>query len=141
MAPDPALLRATLELTLAADDSFPARFYQRLFAAHPELVTLFHRNSTGSQHKVFAQKLAALVDHLDDPAWSERELAALAASHARYGVTHEVYPWVGTALIETLREVCGFAWSAAAEQAWTEAYARLTRAILAAPPAPVGPPP
>lgn len=135
MAPDLPLLRATLELTLAADDSFPARFYQRLFAAHPELAALFHRNSTGAQHKMFAQKLAALVDHLDEPAWIDRELAALAASHVRYGVTLEMYPWVGAALVETLREACGSAWSDAAEQAWTEAYDLLTRAILAAPPA------
>ena len=69
------LLRETLELTLAQDDSFPTRFYQRLFAAHPEVRPLFHRNSPGAQNKMFAQKLTAVVDHLDDPAWLGRELA------------------------------------------------------------------
>jgi|JI10StandDraft_1071094.scaffolds.fasta_scaffold11508_5 hemoglobin-like flavoprotein len=133
MAPDVRLLRDTLELTLAADDSFPARFYQRLFADHPSVAPLFHRNSTGAQHKMFAQKLVALVDHLDDPGWLERELAGLAASHAGYGVTAEMYPWVGGALVATLREACGPAWTEAAEQAWLEAYDRLTRAIIAAP--------
>ena len=124
------LLRETLELTLAQDDSFPTRFYQRLFAAHPEVRPLFHRNSPGAQNKMFAQKLTAVVDHLDDPAWLGRELATLAANHAVYGVTAEMYPWVGDALIATLREACGEAWTPDAERAWTEAYASLVAAIL-----------
>lgn len=133
MAPDLRLLRETLELTLAADDTFPARFYERLFADHPSVEPLFHRNSTGAQHKMFAQKLAALVDHLDDPAWLDRELVTLATNHVQYGVTAEMYPWVGAALVATLRDACGAAWSDAAEQAWTEAYDQLTRAVLATP--------
>ncbi len=124
------LLRETLELTLAHDDTFPQRFYDRLFAAHPEVRPLFHRSSTGALHKMFAQKLTAIVDHIDDPAWLERELGRLAANHAGYGVTADMYPWVGEALIATLREACGPAWSDAAERAWVNAYAALSRAIV-----------
>lgn len=127
-----SLLRETLELTLARDDTFPARFYDRLFAAHPEARPLFHRSSPGAQNKMFAQKLAAIVDHIDDPAWLDRELATLAANHVGYGVTPAMYPWVGEALIATLREACGDAWSEAAERAWTAAYASLVDAILEA---------
>ena len=61
-----SILRDTLELTLANDDSFPTRFYTRLFEAHPELRSLFHRSSPGAQNKMFAQKLTAIVDHIDD---------------------------------------------------------------------------
>jgi hemoglobin-like flavoprotein len=50
----------------------------------------------------------------------------------RYGVTAEMYPWVGEALIATLREACGPEWSEQAEEAWVEAYDRLTRAVLEA---------
>lgn len=124
------LLRETLERTLALDDTFPTRFYQRLFAAHPEVRKLFHRNSPGAQNKMFAQKLTAVIDHLDDPAWLGRELPDLAAHHARYGVTPEMYPWVGEALIATVREACGEEWTAEAERAWTESYASLVAAIL-----------
>ena len=127
---DVRLLRETLELTLARDDTFPARFYERLFAAHPEARPLFHRSTPGAQNKMFAQKLTALVDHLEEPAWLGRELATLAANHRGYGVTAEMYPWVGDALIATLREACGDAWTPAAERAWTEAYASLVTAIL-----------
>jgi hemoglobin-like flavoprotein len=129
---DTALLRDTLETALAADDTFPARFYERLFEAHPEVRPLFNRNSPGAQRKMFAQKLVALVDHLEDTTWIDRELAKLAVSHVRYGVTAEMYPWVGEALIATLREACGPEWSEQAEEAWVEAYDRLTRAVLEA---------
>lgn len=125
-----SILRETLELTLARDDSFPTRFYERLFAAHPEARPLFHRSSVGAQNKMFAQKLAAIVDHLDDPAWLDRELATLAANHASYGVTAAMYPWVGEALIATLREACGDAWTDEAERTWSDAYASLVAAIL-----------
>jgi hemoglobin-like flavoprotein len=125
-----SILRDTLEITLARDDSFPTKFYERLFAAHPEARALFHRSSPGAQNKMFAQKLTALVDHIEDPAWMTRELATLAANHVSYGVTPEMYPWVGEALIGTLAEACGDAWSPDAERAWRDAYASLVAAIL-----------
>jgi hemoglobin-like flavoprotein len=124
------LLRETLELTLALDDTFPTRFYQKLFAAHPEVRRLFHRNSPGAQNKLFAQKLTMVIDHLDDPAWLGRALPELAANHVRYGVTPDMYPWVGEALIATVREACGQRWTPEAERVWTEAYASLVAAIL-----------
>jgi hemoglobin-like flavoprotein len=127
---DVGLLRETLEITLAKDDTFPTRFYERLFAAHPETRAMFHRSTPGAQNKMFAQKLTALVDHLEDPAWLARELPSLASNHISYGVTPAMYPWVGEALIATLREACGDAWSAEAERAWSDAYASLVAAIL-----------
>ena len=127
---DVRILRDTLELTLAKDDTFPTKFYNRLFNAHPEVRALFHRSTPGAQNKMFAQKLTAIVDHLDDPAWLNRELATLAANHVSYGVTREMYPWVGEALIATLEEACGDAWTPAADRAWKDAYASLVTAIL-----------
>lgn len=130
MNDDAALLRRTLEITLARDDSFPKRFYDRLFISHPEVIPLFHRNSPGAQRKMFAQKLTMIVDHVEDSAWLARELRAVAESHVRYGVRPEMYGWVGEALIETLRDACAEEWSDAAERAWRTAYARITEEIL-----------
>ena len=129
---DLAMMRETLEITLAQDDTFPQRFYDRLFTAHPDVRPLFHRSSQGALNKMFAQKLISIVDHLDDPEWLGRELARLAHNHKGYGVTAEMYPWVGDALIATLRDACGDAWTAEAERAWTDGYQALMRAILAA---------
>jgi len=128
------LLRDTLELTLARDDTFPQRFYGLLFEAHPELRDMFVRNSRGAQNKMFAQKLAAIVDHVNDPTWMSRELGALAASHASYGVTIEMYAWVGDALIATIREACGEVWTDELERAWRDAYGVVANAIIASDP-------
>ncbi len=124
------LLRDTVERVLAADDTFPARFYDRLFAEHPEVRSMFRSHSPGVQRNMFAQKLVAIVDHIEDPQWIEREAVALGSSHTGYGVRPEMYPWVGDALIATVAEACGEHWSAAAEQAWRSAYEQLSRAIL-----------
>jgi hemoglobin-like flavoprotein len=128
------VLRDTLELTLTKDDTFPQRFYDNLFEAHPELRPMFHRSSPGAQNKMFAQKLTAIVDHLDEPAWLDRELVLLASKHVSYGVTDEMYAWVGDALIKTLREACGDDWTDEAEAAWRAAYGSLAGRILEATP-------
>jgi len=41
-----------------------------------------------------------------------------------------MYPWIGEALIATLREACEDTWTPEAERAWTEAYASLVAAML-----------
>jgi hypothetical protein len=46
-------LRATLEIPLAADDTFPARFYERLFDAPPEVRCLFRSNRPGPQRQTW----------------------------------------------------------------------------------------
>jgi nitric oxide dioxygenase len=130
MNTDAEILRETLELTLAADDSFPKRFYDRLFTRHPEVIPMFHRNSPGAQRKMFAQKLLMIVDHVEDPAWLARELRTVAQSHVRYGVRPEMYAWVGEALIETLRDACDSDWSESAERAWRDAYAKIVESIF-----------
>ena len=124
------VLRDTLELALAKDDGFAARFYHNLFKAHPELQPMFHRSSPGAQQKMFAQKLTAIVDHLDDPHWLDREVVTLASKHLSYGVTEEMYGWVGDALIATLAEVCGDTWTIEAETGWKIAYGSLAGKIL-----------
>jgi hemoglobin-like flavoprotein len=130
MKPNARILLDTLEHTLESEQQFGERFYARLFARHPELESLFKQNSRGAQSKMFAQKLTAIVDNLDDPEWLRRELGAIARSHAGYGVTPEMYVPVGEALIATVREACAESWSPEAEAAWRTAYAALTQAIL-----------
>jgi hemoglobin-like flavoprotein len=128
------ILRDTLEITLAKDDTFPKRFYEILFAAHPQAKPMFHRNSQGAQLKMFAQKLTAIVDHIGDPEWLDRELKPLATNHVHYGVRADMYSWVGDALIQALREACADAWSTEAEASWNAAYGALRDAMLSAAP-------
>lgn len=98
------LLRELLENVLATSPEFPARFYERLFVSHPELRPMFHRSSPDAQQKMFAQKLMMVVDAIENPEALRRELASVATSHRAYGITREMYDWVGTALLETVSE-------------------------------------
>jgi hemoglobin-like flavoprotein len=88
------LLRDTLELTLARDDTFPTRFYEHLFAAHPEVRPLFHRSSPGALNKMFVRSWSR-----SSTTWTIRRGSAASWVGSRpvlTDVTPEVYPWVGT---------------------------------------------
>jgi hemoglobin-like flavoprotein len=122
------LLRDTLEVALL-DPSFGSTFFERLFAAHPHLRARFVQNSAGAQQKMFAQKLCAVVDGIEDPEALAREARAIARTHRGYGATLEMYTWVGDALIETLRVLAADEWSDEAEVVWRGAYGALVRAI------------
>jgi hemoglobin-like flavoprotein len=60
-------------------------------------------------------------------------LRALGQRHAAYGVRDEHYATVGEALLWTLREGLGEAFSAEVEQAWSSAYAVLAATMKQAP--------
>ncbi len=104
---DADVLRELLEEVLANDADFPAKFYARLFATHPEVRPLFFRSSPDAQQKMFAQKLMLLVDVLDQPERLRKELAGVKASHETYGVTREMYAWVGDALVSAVTDALG----------------------------------
>lgn len=124
---DARLLSASYELVLQRDAEFPVLFYEILFARHPEVRPLFYRNTLGAQRKMLGQTLMAIVDHYDDPAWLAQTLAPLGKEHVGYGVTTEMYEWVGDALVDAIARVCASDWSAEYEGAWKRAYATIAR--------------
>lgn len=93
-----------------------------LFARHPEARPLFGSKSTEAQAATLQEALVAMMDHLEDASWLEQTLAGLGRKHADYGVTDEMYGWVGGSLLATLAEVAGEAWTPELESAWSEAY-------------------
>lgn len=124
------LLRELLEDVIATKPQFVARVYARLFLEHPELKDLFHRSSPEAQQKMFAQKLMMLVDVLEDPARLRSELASVATSHRSYGITREMYDWVGTALLETVTESLGDRATAAQLESLVGAWKTLTDVVF-----------
>ena len=72
-----------------------------------------------------------IVDHVEDPTFLGREISEIATSHQGYGVTDEMYAWVGDALIDSLREGCGPLFTAEAEASWRAAYGAIAKTILA----------
>jgi hemoglobin-like flavoprotein len=116
---------------LAADADGVARaFYTRLFELDPSLRTMFAAD-LATQRARLMQMLALAVQGLRNVQALLPALHALGARHAGYGVQHRHYAVVGQALIETLRQGLGEAFTAEVEAAWGAVYAALSGAMLA----------
>ncbi len=131
MSLDKHLLRQNLELVVGFAPRTIEFFYRVLFERHPEARQLFHRRSLEEQQHLLFEALARCVDHLDNWAELGRVLVPLGELHEEYGVTREMYDWVGDALIDTLAHVSGTVWDDELERSWREAYDIFMNVMLA----------
>jgi hemoglobin-like flavoprotein len=122
MALNAALLRSSFELVTERQPQVVHRFYEILFERYPQARPLFGRTSMTKQEEMLGSALVAVLDHLEDAAWLTTTLKGLGAKHVDYGVTAEMYGWVGASLLATLEEVAGKDWTPEHAVAWTEAY-------------------
>jgi hemoglobin-like flavoprotein len=131
MALDPHRLRSSFALVIEREPLLTRRFYENLFARHPRAQVLFRSNTRSQQEKMLRDALVSVMDHLEDAPWLERELGALGRRHVAYGVTTEMYAWVGDALLTTLGEIAAEAWSPELEAAWADAYSAIASLMQA----------
>jgi len=131
MALNVPVLRSTFELVVERQPQVVHRFYEILFSRHPQTKSLFRGNVPAVQEKMLTDALVAVIDHLEDAPWLTSTLAALGAKHRGYGVTDEMYDWVGACLLAALAEAAGKDWSREAEVAWTEAYGAIAALMKA----------
>ena len=117
-----AALRSSFELVAEREPELTHRFYDILFRRFPQTQPLFRNNPRQEQEKMLTDMLVKVMDHLEDETWLVHQLGALGSKHADYGVTNEMYGWVGASLLATLAEIAGDDWSPQLEGAWTEAY-------------------
>jgi hemoglobin-like flavoprotein len=122
MSLDPELLRRSFALVLDRQPELTTRFYEILFERYPQVRPLFGRNSGANQAQMLQGALVAVMDHIEDAEWLSSTLQAMGKKHVDYGVTDEMYDWVGASLLATLAEAAGPAWSSELNAAWTEAY-------------------
>lgn len=125
------LLRESVAVAAAREPIITKRFYEIFHSRYPVVVPLFSRNSREKQQEMLQGALLAVLDHLDDAAWLESTLGAIGAGHVAYGVTDEMYPWVGECLIAALADLNGDQWTRAHEEAWANAYGALMGMALA----------
>ncbi|MGP9018664.1 globin domain-containing protein [Streptomyces sp. BR1] len=131
-----ATVRATLPAVGAAIGTITERFYERLFAARPELLRdLFNRGNqaAGVQKQALAGAIAAfathLVDHPDDR--PDVMLGRIAHKHASLGITAEQYEVVHLHLFDAIVEVLGEAVTPEVAAAWDEVYWLMANALIA----------
>jgi hemoglobin-like flavoprotein len=117
-----SMLQSSFAAMIDAEPELTRRFYEILFSRYPQVVPLFPPGSRRRQEQMLGQALLALVEHLDDSAWLVDTLPALGARHVHYGVTDEMYAWVGECLLAAMAGASGEQWTPEVEAGWTAAY-------------------
>jgi hemoglobin-like flavoprotein len=106
-----------------------ARFYERLFELDPAVRRLFAGTDMAVQQRKLIAMLTEIVAQLDRPETLVPEVTSLGQRHERYGTRDADYETVGAALLWTLEQGLGEAFTPAVREAWTEAY-RLVATLM-----------
>lgn len=133
------ILRETWSQVAPIADTAARLFYDRLFEIDPSARPLFQNTDMAAQREKLMVTLAAVVDNLDDLDAMVPAIEDLGRRHVGYHVTDAQYDTVGQALLWTLAQGLGAAWTPAAEVAWTDAYTTVAGIMRdTAPAGPVG---
>jgi nitric oxide dioxygenase len=129
------VVKATLPAIGAAIDQITPIFYQRMFAAHPELERdLFNRGNQaqGDQQRALAGAIAAYATLLvDENAPAPKDLLArIAHKHASLGISADQYAIVHKHLFEAIVEVLGDAVTPEVAAAWDEVYWQMANDLI-----------
>ena len=105
-----------------------ALFYSRLFALDPSVRALF-RTDLKEQGTKLMSMISVAVGSLSRLESIVPAVQELGRRHTRYGVEKRHYSVVGTALLWTLQQELGKAFSAEVEDAWRTAYGVLSNTM------------
>jgi len=108
-----------------------ALFYQNLFTADPSLKPLF-KGDMVEQGKKLMKMIATAVNGLDRLDAIVPAVQDLGRRHVQYGVKSEHYDTVGAALIQTLAQGLGPAFTPEVKGAWITVYGVLATTMKAA---------
>ena len=103
-------------------------FYGNLFVQDPTLIPLFRGNMRVQGQKLMAM-IGAAVGKLDDLDSLVPVLQGLGQRHNGYGVQAKHYDTVGAALLKTLEQGLGDAFTPEVRTAWTEVYALVAQTM------------
>jgi hemoglobin-like flavoprotein len=123
MRPDHlAAVRRTWELAKSDAAAVGLLFYEKLFEHDPSLRALFPADVAAQATKLM-QTVAVAVASLDRLETLTPALENLGRRHVAYGVRDDHYDTVGHALLETLADAFGDAFTPEVRAAWAETYA------------------
>ncbi len=131
------LVQNTFKLVAPIADTAAGLFYGRLFELDPQLRPLF-KSDLKDQGKKLMQMLAVAVNGLTHLERIVPAVQQLGERHVQYGVVDAHYDTVGEALLWTLNQGLGEAFTEEVEQAWTAAYTLLATVMKEAAAARVG---
>jgi hemoglobin-like flavoprotein len=126
---DIALIRASWSGVEPIADTAAGLFYGQLFELDPAIERLFRRTDMPAQRKILMQTLTIAVKSLDRLDQIVPAVQALGRRHAGYGVREAHYASVGAALLWTLEQGLGEAFTPSVRDAWARAY-RILAAVM-----------
>ena len=126
-----ALVQSTWKQLAPIAPQAAALFYRNLFEADPSLNPLF-KGSIDEQGKKLMQIIGAAVGKLDDLPTLVPILQNLGRRHRDYGVQPQHYDTVGGALLLTLQQGLGEAFTPEVKAAWAEVYGLIAKVMTEA---------
>jgi hemoglobin-like flavoprotein len=128
---DKQLVQESFAKVVPIAEQAAALFYQNLFAQDPSLKPLF-KGDMVEQGKKLMKMIATAVNGLDQLDAIVPAVQDLGRRHVQYGVTPQHYDTVGAALIQTLAQGLGPAFTPAVKEAWITVYGLLATTMKAA---------
>jgi hemoglobin-like flavoprotein len=126
MTPDQVnLVQESFSKVAPISDQAAVLFYDRLFEVAPAVKAMFPADLREQRKKLMAT-LAVVVNGLGHLESVLPAASALAKRHVGYGAKPEHYPVVGGALLWTLEQGLGDAWTPDVADAWKTAYGTLS---------------
>ena len=126
------LIRSSWSAVEPIADQAATAFYARLFELDPRIAPLFLHTDMAKQHKVLMQTLTVVVKSLDRLDQIVPAVQAMGRRHAGYGVETHHYATVGAALLWTLEQGLGEAFTPETRAAWAAVYDVLATVMQAA---------
>lgn len=115
------LVKKTWVLVVPIADKAAELFYGRLFELEPSYRAMFKHDMT-EQGKKLMKTINIAVEALDDVEPLVPTLKQMGADHAGYGVVDRDYNVVGAALLWTLEQGLGDAFTDEVRNAWAAVY-------------------
>ncbi len=123
------LIKLTFVEVMNAKQQVGRMFYDRLFAIAPDTRAMF-KTDIDAQAAKLMDTLALAVGMLRDVPNLVSTLQALGERHAGYGVKDEHYAKVGEALLWTLEQGLGQAFTPQVREAWAALYGTAAKVMM-----------
>ncbi|MGM9490077.1 globin family protein [Ideonella sp. YS5] len=123
------LVRESFALVQPIASQAAALFYDNLFDSDPSLRGMF-RGDMVAQGERLMSMIGAAVGLLERPDALVPVLRNLGGRHVGYGVRDHHYATVGAALIETLEQGLGDAFTPEVREAWVTLYGVVSRTMM-----------
>jgi hemoglobin-like flavoprotein len=127
---DKLIVKQTFSMVVPIADEAAALFYRRLFELDPGLKALF-KVDMREQGRKLMQMIGLAVSKLDALDELVPVVEALGKRHAGYGVKEADYATVGSALLWTLQQGLGAAFTPDVRSAWATVYGVLASTMKA----------